>query len=1647
MITLKPEAPVPEDKFSTPATAKPSTTDPEAVTDRATKAEYGMQAIPGTDTSNLTDNFLLGFEDQVRDQALVANDIQERKKRIGMVQEIAQKATADGRSISAAERQFVMDLSATELQNNQATILEQLYSQRFITDAIEEGEVNSDSSFGDAVSEEPEQAIVVRDTAIDLATKTEISNRILGELQQRLSEASWASQGADFLKGVIPFYSWYQQRDRIKGTGSGNFFLGQNLTEQIRGLYLQSPADFEVNLRTAVNSLAEENLLEAVSLASAASAYNMDNAAWDNVFTGLDAVDVATLGAGAVIRGALKPTTRMAVKVRSAVANGGKGGTAGRLVSQGNISQAQTETALSRLNGVLPTATEPVSQAAAKGSTQVQTQINDLSKAVPSLLDSKSYLRDASALSAEGANRILDNLTHNAQLLASTLTDVSHVTRVLDDAAEVGFKQTQRDFLRQYTKLEDHIVDIRNVRESDDIAFGVDRVEFLIGKKDATGFSRETQAQFYAQRMLRVPEGSYEIIAENGNFFIKMHKNVREDSLQVLDARLSTENIHPANLQNTFLGWLRGADFTGAKGVQREAKVATYGANAIMSRMAEAAKSITSLGKNEMTRLRSIMDHARFEWRTVQDTDGTTKRVQGVFYKDVNELEKSYLKKFNTMPSEAEVEAYFTFRQLMDWDYVQRNLSMVRDMNRLGIEQVSVGFSRDVEGKMRYGQSEFFNGRTIEDLPPESSGAYTIGYIDPKTGKPNVVRTTDPNYLGAKKQLKELLEGGNHKVIQPADPRDDVLRGMIDTGGEEVHYLVVKDLKTKPVSSVQIPYSEGGHWNYPTTGTYLKQPQTHRTKFNQRYYDGDKVAMYFPSTEQGKNFETAFNAARRMLLDPNHSKQVVSDFLSRSLPYDYEEFGRLFKDFAGSAKDAPFKLDTPFVLTESGQSSTDVMKLADHFSETIVDTRNSPHSLANKINSQYAQQRNERLLTIDNLGTEANPQFKIDHAPLIDPLESLARNASSMARSRFFEDYKHKAVEEWAHQFADVLDIPVADLRADPMRYLKEPKYRESGIMGPKLAAAKNSRRNILTLLNEDSEDIMAIRHTKQKIVDGVYKARGKKGSQLIEPWLWESRTDPATITRSAVFHAKLGLFAPVQFPLQALSSVAALAIDGNPIRAAQAPYAYWAMRMRGLSETNQKAQGLFAKGVGKALGLSPADLDEMFDAWRRSGMHIIEGEYARMDDYLNPRMFFGPTNAATKTLDFGLIPFKEGNNVHRGTAFATSFLKWRAENPNKNLGNKELSKIVERADFLYHGMSRASNSAWQGGGSLGQQVLSVPAQFFTYSARMTEELLGFRMTAGEKTRLLTVYGAMWGIPVGVGGTALGAIWPMGEQIKQYMIENNISGDDSFVTKMFSGGLMNVLGEGIVGQPMDVSGRLGPGGMSFFRDLIDTVSGNDAGGEAADLFGAGPNFIGDFLGSLSPFGKAMFTSLNPNSQAYTLTVDDFIGVLRNSTTLNSAHRAYQIYTTGQWLTRSENATATFGKEDPALTIAVSLGLNPMEVTEAYLKMRSNKEFEQARLGIQREALIEYRRALKAASNGEHDEADTYFKRAFAIMATGEFNPTELRNVLKQAIRDNGDLIDRVDFDYMMQDPENRMDDYSNRLNDRITTKANNAGDN
>lgn len=1599
-----------------------SSQDPAVLEDRAEKASYGMgQTSPGYES--VLANMYLGAEGQIREEASLNDAIEDRQKKTQMVMDVSRAAATEGRGLTAEESEYVRSLSTVN-QVAPSVVLEDLYARRFMAELDEYPDWGS---FEEAFAEAPRSAVTVRDAGQDFLTKQEVAQKVLQETQERLENQSWFDTGVDFAKGVIPFYSWVQTKDRIEGTGSSSVFLGQNITEQLRGLYLLPPAEFESRLREAITGLSEENTMEAINLATAAVNYSGQDAAWNNLFTGLDAVDVATLGATAVV-GNMTAATRYARRVKSAVQGSAAplGGKPARQVLQGNIKGASQTKAINRLNGVLPTATMPTSANVAKGNTRPQQQLDDLLRAVPSMLDPKAYVRDAGTLSTERANRLVDNLSHQNQLLVSTLTDVSHLARIGPEAAQAGFQLAEKEFRRTYPKLEDTIVDVRPFRESEEIFGGVDKIEVLIGKKDATAFGRETQAEFFANKMYRLPQGSYTVVEREGNYFISMTKTIDETALQVRDLRIQTDNATPETFLNTWIGVLRTPDDLLSKRHSSLRKVSTYGGNAVMARLSESAKALGSLGKNERNRLRTIMDEARFKKRQITDTNGQQKWIDGVFYKDVGSLEKAYQAKGYSLPSDKEIQAYFEFKNISDWDYYQRNAGMLRDKARLGIEQKSIGVAQpDEAGQMRYKSTDFFEGRTIDQLPPASSQPYTVAWIDNKTGKADF-GISNRLFPAQRQKLQELLETGNYKIIQPADPRDDVLgnilgsKGKSISGGEPVQYILVRDVKTKPLSSNQIPYNEGGHWNYPQTGVYLKQPKTHRTRFGRRVYDGDITAQYFPAGAQGEQFREAYEVARQMLLrnDPN-----LDAYVTRNLPYTGDEFSRLFKGAKGAPEDAPFDLNAPFKLTQSGQSVKEVSRLSEMFSDEIFDLGDNEHTLTGLVNSQYAQQRSERLLTIDNTGTEANPVYKLDHAPLIDPLESLARNAAQMARSRFFEDYKHSAIEDWITQFADTLDIPVGALRSDPLRYLKEPVFKTDYLNGAKLAAAKNARRSILQILGTEGQDVAAWKWTRQKIVDGIYKARGQKGVQIVDPLLWDSRTDPATIVRSAPFHAYLGLFNPTQLFLQGSATSMAMAIDGNPIRAAQSVFAYWGMRMRGLAESNIKGQGAITKAISGALGVDASTLDEMYDAWRRSGMHIIEGEYSKIDDYLNPRMFYGAKGGA-KALDAGLVFFKEGNNIHRGTSFSLSFLKWRSENPTKMMSNDDLRRIVERADLMSLNMTRSSNAAWQGGDTWWQKALSVPAQFFAFQVRLSELMLGTRLTGWEKARLTLMNSALWGVPAGTAGAALGFVWPFAESTRQYAIENNIEISEG-APQLAMEGVVSMAVQSLTGENFDVEGRFGPGGLSWLRDMI--------AGESFEVMGAGPSFLTDAIKQTSPFAGAVLDVFSGNADKAILQ-STFIDALRVSSTGNNAVKAYQVWNAGQYLTKGDKPVMETEAGDPVATIAAALGLSPQEVTDTYLKLRTNQDFRDMKTQVSNEALVWFERGLKSASNGEPELTRSFFDKAQAILETGDFTPLERSAVFQRAMQLNQSLLQQVDNDFLRNDPSRMKlnDPYANQ---------------
>lgn len=1549
-------------------------TDERVLANKVQKADYALgDASPGQ--PQISRMIQLGLEESVRQTAANQEALRLRQEYLNENRQIFQLATLEGRDLTPEEQAKVATTPPTTVDSS--TALEERYARRAVSE-IDSGDDYETAAKG-------QEAVI----------KSQIAQDVLQTVRSRYDDQSWAGWGFDFAKGLIPGVTWASLPE-VEGVTTDAIMTGEYKRQLLEGLRFLPPAEYKAKLQEAADSM---NPQEAMDFISSAVQYSTSDRYLDNLFFGLDATDVATLGVGAVVKGVAKGGAKKAMKdlvkevARPDMTN------ADLKVIKGDVKGAADEMVQDRLARVGATPAKnanPQEAGAAKNY-----EVVDKTKQGPALMDPENFARGSKSMSNERARATIEYLDDIRSTLTGTLKSDHVVVRTSKEFFEAQAAKVEQRFKTSNYRMEQAVVEAEPVRESAERFGGADYVKFWIGKKDGLSFNSAEQAENYGKNFYKFLDGSYEVEQKGNSYYLTKREYLDETDWTMRDKRIGSKNKAPETWVNRYLGFLRSSDDVLGQMTRDNAKVATYGANTIFRQMVEVGSTL-KLGKNEASRLNKVMSNAMTEKRTV--IDPVTKQptqVSGKFYNNVADLETAYMKAGYSLPSEKETKAYFAFREIMNFDHNVRNISVYRDKARRGLSQQQIGwYLKGEDGKQKYVQSDFFEGKVIDELPPVSQGPYGIAWINHDTGKATF-RVSNNNFIPKMQdEIKDLLSNG-YKIIEVDDDRP--LKGLVQDKGEGIDYLIVRDNKTKPLSVNQVPYNEGGHWNYPQGGFYAKFANVRTGGYTGRkLYDGDTSFHYFDTEVEGQKFVKSYNEALRMI---KANDPALDAFAARNLPYSGAELRQM-------AADKVIDVNSPFVLTRSGQSVGDTADMTEMFRSGQMTDRRKKISGGN---TQYTQQRSERLTSVHNTGTEANPVFKLHGAPLMDPLDTLAKSASDLSKMRYFSDYQHQAVEDWISQFHRVADVPIDVLRRDPMEFFHNPKWRE-GVNDEALAAGKNSLRSLKYIMTVDSPEMGKLKWMQQSTVDKILKSAGKD-SRLMEAYRWnEKGADPATVLRSMAFHMKLGLLNVVQYPLQAQSIIHVAAVDGSPTRALQANFLAWSMRMRGLSETNKGVQSGIAKAVSKVLGVDQHTVDEMYDWYLKSGMNIVEGEYSKLDDYLNPREFY--KNGVKQGLDAATIFFKEGNLTHRGTAFATAFLRFRQANPLKKITAEDMRDIIGRADLYVVNMTRASNTA-----ALSGNMLSVPTQFFNYAVRLNEQMIGKRLTKLEKARVVGMYGMMYGIPTAAAMAPIpgAALWPIGDSVRQYMLENNMEGDPGTVTKYLQQGIVSALAEEVTDIEWNVGQRYGPQGMSILRDLF-------VDGETFEAFaGAGGSTALDTLGRIAPFGRAMLGVFSGDDETYPITSDDFIDLFKEISTFNNASRAYAAVNSQAWLSKNENLVARFEKVDnvDALMIGV-LGLSPQEVSDAYLKIRSNKERQAAKVAIGGEVKKNYKRGLKAAAEGNPELAGQFFKKARTALEAIDPTPEERANMFKQSVKENQPLIDKVNWQWNLRDPENRI---------------------
>lgn len=1584
-ISLAPDVKIPQDE--------------RIVASRIQKADYALaEASPGQNV--IKSAFWSGQEAYIREQARFAEEVSRRRNYIQASRDLILQAAAAGRPLTDGEMAYILNRPEEQILTER-TALEQRYARRAVMETLPP-RVEDDLEW-------PE----VAEKSTDIIAKQQIAQRVYEDIAERAKDQSWVGWGVDLVKTLVPLYS------QVKTSGllmeSDSLWGGENKSEQIRKLYALPTEEFEETLRSRLAQLEEDNPQLAKEFAHQVVAYSASSQFLDSVLTGVDVASIAAPLAGRLLQAGRSARTAKLLIKETARPNMTE---ADRLVVAGQAKEAAQREVTNRLGeaGVVVPHDIPAAPGVA---TPLQT-LNEASKVGFSIMDPEQFLRGSSSLTNEYQRRLIDSLMESKKILKESVNDLTQVVTTSPEAFRLGVQQAEKSWKKTYFRMEDSIMDIKPVREQDEVLMGVDHIEITVGNKEALPFKSEQQANFWARNIYKVPKDAYRVDqVGTDSYVLRFRKDIDETTKEMYNLRLDTENTTPETMVNHFIGIMRNGSIR-SQGATKAAIQSTYSQNVTLNRLEEAARPLSRLGSEALTRLRAILNQGMMEYRTVVDpVTLQPTRVRGRFYNTLAELEQAYMQKGFNLPSFDESAAYFTFRNIMDWDYATRNMRYLRDLARQGVAQHQINWvSVGQDGKKITTKTGWFQGKVLDSLPDASKETYTVAFFHPKTGK-NTFKLVGRTWGRERAELQELIDNG-YKVLEPRNKFDPELQKIIDTGGEPVQYLLVKESAEKPLNLLNIPYNEGGHWNYPLAGFYLKQPRVQGTKFNRRIYSGDTTAHYFMTRAEATKFQKAYEKNRNLLL-----QGIVNPDIEKELPYTWDEFADLFKGYGKNPDEGMFNANSPFVLTESGESVSDVVRLQDIFTDReFVDLSRSEHSLMRNVETSYTQSRGDLLTTITDIGSQGSPVFRVDPAPLMDPLESLSRTSTNLIQSVYLDDFKHKAVEDFITQFADVFKPSIEELRADPIRMLQKPEWRDNYPDLAKLATAKNVRRNLLYYLSIDNKEMTAMKYLRQKVADSIYRTVGAD-SKLLDPWKWDAKTDPWQIMKMGVFHMHQGLLSVVQFPLQAFGVTHTLSIDGNPLRAIQANLLGTLFRFRGLTVVNPKAQGLLSKILGRTLNMTPSQVDEAYDALLKSGMNRFEGEYGKIDNQLNPKMFI--QGGVAKGLDAAVFFFREGNLYHRNVSFLTAFLKWRAENPTAKLTASVMTGLKNRAEMMAFDMSRAMGNAVRNKGPL-----SIPLQYTSFFENLVEQMLGHRLTRAEKLRFLFYNSLIWGVPSTLGvATGIGLVWPVNESVKQYALEHPDQIPDTDVnawSNFIVNGALQLGTQWLTGENWNVSDRLGPHGFSFLKDALD--------GKMFDLIGgASGSTLADTYKRLHPFASWISGVFTGDDDYYPLTTADFLDAAREITSFNNLYKAYYAVNAGMFATKDGRPVLQGNYDGFDAAMIGLLGLTPEDVSKVWLQMRSNKDFEEAKAALARKVVENVRRGIKAAQAGNKEEGYAFEKRARALLEGANFSPSEIANLWERALNETLPLANSIAEDFMFVDPENRFQDYKRNLDE------------
>lgn len=856
-------------------------------------------------------------------------------------------------------------------------------------------------------------------------------------------------------------------------------------------------------------------------------------------------------------------------------------------------------------------------------------------------------------------------------------------------------------------------------------------------------------------------------------------------------------------------------------------------------------------------------------------------------------------------------------------------------------------------------------------------------------------------------------------------------------------YLIAKpemDVRSSNLGFVRFPYQEGGHRLYDFDW-WIRQPRIHtytKDKAAIHQYQGDKNAYGAVIESEARDFHTHLENIRTILDNDlengtNNAEAYYNNYLDGTSG-NFKGFKKQFREFDA---DGHLTTKTPFVVTANNKSAWDyIHSMTDKDGNPVFGNlenfRDSEHNLYhNDVNLKFALERSDGIETVTRKGSTQAPVFGTQMQGTASPMATLINSTSDLIRGRVIDDLKIKSAENFAKNYAAVIDATLELIRRDPMYYILNPQWKQ-GLTGQDLVllnSAKDYRRALIDFLGIQDEGREYMITLQRTIGDQIKRRMGQGSYDWVDRHVLRSGAwSPLRWLNNATYDLFFGVFNIKQLIVQAMSSYHSIAVSKYGL---DGGFAAWAVRPLLWNETASRTEKMANILVKASRGAWKKEwFVEAASSLKRSGWHIIGAETAMQDDFINQAI---KESFIERSREMGRVFFKEGDRIARNTAYMTSYLEWRSANPLAKLTPRIEKEILNRADTLALNMTAASNSMMAKG------VAGIPLKFTSYHLRMMEQLIpgwndvravgkalkgdttefnrpqGYGpLTPKEKMRAYAMYSLMFGAPVTAGGVF--GLWPLHKEWAKMLQERGYDTDENKVLQFFNEGLAGTL-PALLGINHNVSTQLGPTGTDWLYDIYNGRS------QVFDLLtGVSGAKMYDTIDNAWPFFSFMANVFRTDEEKYPLSWGDLEDFVRSISSVNNTWRSIQMYYTGAYATKTMTPLMQGMKPSDAL-MTLLMGTQPKEIEKAFLLSDMSRATSKMKDSARRDILRYHRLQMKSIAEGDLEGATLYGKKIrFAIISNG-FKPDEMNRLFSDAVTANGDLVRLAEKNFYNSTPD------------------------